>query len=352
MTDESGQTYPFTVDALLDRATGPEGYYGAFVANMHTDSASSAGATAIVSSALARGVPVVSSRQMLTWLDGRNASSFGSLAYSGGTMSFTIAPGVGANGLRALLPASTPDGPITGLTLDGSPVPFTVEVVKGIEYARFDAAAGSYEATYVADTTGPVITDVQADPNRRHRRRDVDDRRAVQLARRLRHEPRLAHVFGHVAGHDDEPQRDPDGPRGGHDVPLPRDLDRRVGELHDGADGDAADVHDVAREAGRHDGGRLRRGDARLRARTSPRPGTARSCSRRPWGASSVARPCRRAGRAHPGTPEARRQWRTGSSPSTARCSRPTRSSAPGRALEFEAAIDGEAFQHAGSEPT
>ena len=43
MTDESGQTYPFTVDALLDRAIGPEGYYGAFVANMHTDSASSAG---------------------------------------------------------------------------------------------------------------------------------------------------------------------------------------------------------------------------------------------------------------------------------------------------------------------
>ncbi len=165
MTDESGQTYPFTVDALLDRATGPEGYYGAFVANMHTDSESSAGATAIISSALAHGVPVVSSRQMLTWLDGRNTSSFGSLAYSGGTMSFTVTPGVGANGLRALIPASTPDGPITGLTRDGSPVLFTVEVVKGIEYARFDAAAGSYEATYVADTTGPVITDVQAAPN-------------------------------------------------------------------------------------------------------------------------------------------------------------------------------------------
>jgi Purple acid Phosphatase, N-terminal domain len=165
MTDESGQTYPFTADALLDRAIGPEGYYGAFVANMHTDSASSAGATAIISSALARGVPVVSSRQMLTWLDGRNASSFGSLAYSGDTMSFTIAPGAGANGLRALLPASTPDGSITGLTLGGLPVPFTVEVVKGIEYARFDAAAGSYEATYIADTDGPVITDVDADPD-------------------------------------------------------------------------------------------------------------------------------------------------------------------------------------------
>ena len=37
MTDESGQSYPFTAEALMDRALGPEGYYGAFVANMHTD---------------------------------------------------------------------------------------------------------------------------------------------------------------------------------------------------------------------------------------------------------------------------------------------------------------------------
>ena len=75
MTDESGQTYPFTVDTLLDRALGPEGYYGAFVANMHTDSAAHAGSAAIVASAQARGVPVVSAEQMLDWIDGRNAST-------------------------------------------------------------------------------------------------------------------------------------------------------------------------------------------------------------------------------------------------------------------------------------
>jgi hypothetical protein len=37
MTDESGQTYPLHIDTLLNRALGPEGYYGAFTANMHTD---------------------------------------------------------------------------------------------------------------------------------------------------------------------------------------------------------------------------------------------------------------------------------------------------------------------------
>ncbi len=37
MTDESGQTYPYTINTLLDRAIGPEKYYGVFTANMHTD---------------------------------------------------------------------------------------------------------------------------------------------------------------------------------------------------------------------------------------------------------------------------------------------------------------------------
>ncbi len=44
-----------------------DGYYGVFTANMHTDSASAAGHDAIVASAQARGVPLVSAKQMLDW---------------------------------------------------------------------------------------------------------------------------------------------------------------------------------------------------------------------------------------------------------------------------------------------
>ena len=76
MTDESGQSYPETIDTLLANALGPNEFYGAFTANMHADSVDSAGADAIVASAQRNGVPVVSSRQMLNWLDARNASSF------------------------------------------------------------------------------------------------------------------------------------------------------------------------------------------------------------------------------------------------------------------------------------
>ncbi len=45
MTDESGQTYPATIDTLLDNALGPLGYYGVFTANMHTDKRSAAAPT-------------------------------------------------------------------------------------------------------------------------------------------------------------------------------------------------------------------------------------------------------------------------------------------------------------------
>jgi Bacterial Ig-like domain/Purple acid Phosphatase, N-terminal domain/Glycosyl hydrolases family 16 len=160
MTDESGQSYPFTIDTLLDRALGPEGYYGVFTANMHTDEPTSSGSDAIVNSAQARGVPIVSARQMLTWLDARNSSSFGSLAWNGGRLTFTIDHAPGANGLRAMVPTASAVGPLTGVKLGGTPVTTTTRTIKGREYAFFDAAAGSYEATYAVDDTAPTIANV------------------------------------------------------------------------------------------------------------------------------------------------------------------------------------------------
>jgi Domain of unknown function (DUF4082) len=148
MTDESDQSFPFTISTLLDRALGAEGYYGAFTANMHTDSASSSGSDAIVTAALQRGVPVIAARQMLKWLDGRNQSAFGALAWSGNSLSFTVTVGAGANGLTALLPLNTAGGALTVITRNGVAVSYTTETIKGVSYAVFAAAAGSYQANY------------------------------------------------------------------------------------------------------------------------------------------------------------------------------------------------------------
>ena len=142
MTDESGQTYPFTIDTLLDRALGPEGYYGAFTANIHSDGGTESQAAAIVTSAKARGVPVVSAKQMLTWLDGRNGSSFEAISWNGSVLTFGIAVGAGANGLQAMLPTQGGGGTLSALTRGGVAVPYTTQAIKGVQYAFFVAQAG------------------------------------------------------------------------------------------------------------------------------------------------------------------------------------------------------------------
>jgi hypothetical protein len=167
MTDESGQSYPFTINTLLDRALGPQGYYGVFTANMHTDTVAHAGSDAIVSSAINRGVPVVTSKQMLDWIDGRNASSFQSIAWDGdsGTLSFGVNAAAGAVGLQGMVPTSFGSRTLNGITRGGNPIAYTTENIKGVEYAFFAAASGAYTASYgtpPADTTPPSVSAVSA----------------------------------------------------------------------------------------------------------------------------------------------------------------------------------------------
>ena len=143
MTDESGQTYPATSDALLSAAVGPQAYYGVYTVNAHTDTASNPVADAVLSSAQSRGIPIVSSLQMLNWLDGRNGSSFSALAWNGNTLTFNVNPGAGANGLQGMLPTHSSIGILTGLTGPGGPVPLTIDTIKGVEYAFFSASTGA-----------------------------------------------------------------------------------------------------------------------------------------------------------------------------------------------------------------
>jgi hypothetical protein len=150
--DDTPQTYPFWIDSLLDRAIGPEAYYGAFTTNIHVDAgsikASELKSDAIVTSALSRGVPIVSAKQMLTWLDGRNAAAFKEIAWKENILSFTISAGAGANGIQAMLPSTAVNGPLVRIERNGAPIAFTMQAIKGIEYAFFSADAGDYSASY------------------------------------------------------------------------------------------------------------------------------------------------------------------------------------------------------------
>ena len=157
MTDESGQTYPYTVDTLLDRALGAEGYYGAFVANVHTDTYPEQQADAIFSSAQSRGVPIISARQLLTWLDARNSSSFSSITWSNGKETFSLQASASARGLQAMVPVSV-GSTVSGVTSNGIPIAYNMTWIKGMMYAVFPAATGTYQTSFAVDTTPPSVT--------------------------------------------------------------------------------------------------------------------------------------------------------------------------------------------------
>ncbi|HEY8460114.1 MAG TPA: hypothetical protein VIM99_07015, partial [Blastocatellia bacterium] len=134
-----------SVNSLLDKALGPEGYYGVF--GTHYDYTDGFEFT-LLDSAKARNVSMISAQQLLTWLDGRNSSSFGNPAWNGTQLAFSITVGAGANNLFAMIPNQTTGGRLGSLTINGSPVAFTVQTIKGRSYAAFRAANGNVVATY------------------------------------------------------------------------------------------------------------------------------------------------------------------------------------------------------------
>jgi hypothetical protein len=148
MTDESNMPQPASVNFLLDQALGPEGYYGMFVSLNHTDLAPDSISDAIIASAQSRSVPVISAKQALDWVDGRNNSTFRDISWNGSALGFKISVGDGATGLRAMLPLSSGIKQLTSITRSGSGVPFSTQTIKGITYAVFDAATDTYTATY------------------------------------------------------------------------------------------------------------------------------------------------------------------------------------------------------------
>ena len=48
----------------------------------------------------------------------------------------------------AMLPMSIPTGTLNSLTMNGTPVSFSTQTIKGVQYAFFSAASGLYQATY------------------------------------------------------------------------------------------------------------------------------------------------------------------------------------------------------------
>ncbi len=165
LVNENGIDYALGVNTLLDNAIGSKGYYGFF--GTHDDYTNPNFLDEIIASAKARNVPIISAQQMLTWLDGRNNTSFGPMTWNNHKLDFSMTVPAGARNLKTMLPRySSATHKIISITRNGSIIDFEIQMIKGMEYAFFDGLTGNYVATY--ETVGPLpvtLLNLSAVPN-------------------------------------------------------------------------------------------------------------------------------------------------------------------------------------------
>lgn len=165
------------IAAALDNALGAKGYYGFF--GSHYDMTEDYDRI-LFNAARSRGVPLITSQEVVTWLDGRGSSNFATLSpLQGGHLRFTIAVGEGAENLRAMLPVHGGDGILVSLRHNGGTVVTTTKMVKGVEYAMFSAVPGNYDAVFSSSSGSGGGASAGSD----HSDRATPDQRTGSVAR-------------------------------------------------------------------------------------------------------------------------------------------------------------------------
>ena len=154
LVNENGIDYSLDVNTLLDNALGAKGYYGFF--GTHDDYRDTLYVSKTIAAAKAHNVPIISARQVLKWLDGRNNSYFSNITWNNNQLSFHIAADTLAKNISAMLPLYSDTNQVISITFNGSPISYGIDTIKGMQYAFFDGPTGDYVATYGVFTTGTI----------------------------------------------------------------------------------------------------------------------------------------------------------------------------------------------------
>ena len=147
LVNENDLVYPDAIATMIDRAQGPEGYYG--VLGTHDDYRDTSFSDGLSATALAKDVAIVSAAQMLDWLDGRNASSITGGAFANGLLTFTVTADPRARNLVLMVPAAAAGG-----TADGAHARRRRRAVHAARRSRASptrwstATSGTYAAQY------------------------------------------------------------------------------------------------------------------------------------------------------------------------------------------------------------
>ncbi|AWB23175.1 hypothetical protein DA075_21580 [Methylobacterium currus] len=150
LVNENGVDQRTGITTLLDRALGPEQFFGAFGTHYdYTDGYFDH----LVAAARERGVAMISAAQMLRWLDRREATRFEALAWNGHDLTFRVDLADGPERVTGMLPVSALSHRLAAITRGGQRVHFRTETIKGIDYALFDLEAGGYAVLYDEKTS-------------------------------------------------------------------------------------------------------------------------------------------------------------------------------------------------------
>jgi hypothetical protein len=145
IVNENGREQRATIDVMFRHATGPEGYVG--IIGVHVDY-TDAIARQVLNAAQARGIPLVSAAQVLSWIEARDASRYSQVKWDRSSLVFMISAPPAARYLVGTLPLLSRGRDLISLTFDGIDVPFTARRFKGLDYAFFAARPGAYRAKY------------------------------------------------------------------------------------------------------------------------------------------------------------------------------------------------------------
>ena len=148
MTGEQAVNIMTTMFETAER----EGYYSAFVNNIHPvryygGDITHEWANAIWQYCQERGIPMWSAEKLLDFNLARNESQFANLVYAPGSLEFDYIAGAAGFDLTLMLPLDWSGDRLTSISMDGSPIEWFVEEIKGIEYAMFTTpVAGAHIA--------------------------------------------------------------------------------------------------------------------------------------------------------------------------------------------------------------
>ena len=150
----------YAISVMMDRALGADQFFA--VLGTHFDYTDQF-ASRVLDAAEARGVALVTARQMLNWLDGRNNSLFEHVEWNDATLSFRIELHRGAENASVMLPELFAQKRLLNVTCNGLERRLTRQVIKGIDYGFFPAVSGNCEAKYQGDAKGGMLVSKETD---------------------------------------------------------------------------------------------------------------------------------------------------------------------------------------------